>query len=135
MNGISSDKRLLKVYFNSTDLNDREAKSYLSSIQKRVLFVDLTKNSLTQRQWAEILDDLELSPSKIVDQNHELLQDKNGKKVDLSLEDWLDVLVKSPQIIMGTIIIEGDKSMYFRTPKELIEFVAARPESQNDSRE
>ena len=135
MNAISRNEHLLKVYMNSEDPNDREARAYLSSIRKKLLFVDLSKTSLTQRQWAELIEGTGMHPREIVDFNHELLKREKGQRVDLPLEEWLDVLAKSPEIILGTIVLDGNEAHYFRSPKELIAFVVASPVSQNDSRE
>ena len=134
MNVISKDSKLVKVYMNSEDANDREARSYLSAIRKHLLFVDLSKSNLTQRQWAGILEDLKVHPREIVFPNHKLLLSKDGNLVDLSMQDWLDMLAASPEIVMGTIVVEGDEAHYFRSPKDLIAFVVGKPVSKNDSR-
>jgi len=135
MNAISSDKRLIKVFMNSQDPNDREARTYLSAIQKYLLFVDLSKSPLTPRQWAGILEDLGVHPSEIVVPNHKLLQNADGSQVDLSMPDWLNLLAVSPDVVMGTIVVEGNDTLYFKSPKELIAFVVGKPDSKNNTRE
>ncbi len=135
MNIISKDRKLVKVYMNAEDANDREARTYLSAIRKHLLFVDLSKSNLTQRQWAGILDDLKVHPREIVFPNHKLLLNKDGNTVDLSMQDWLDLLAVSPEIIMGTIVVDGDEVRHFRSPKDLIAFVVGKPVSKNNARE
>ncbi|WP_188369218.1 hypothetical protein [Muriicola marianensis] len=120
---------------NSADPNDREARAYLSSVRKHILFVDLSVSPLTQRQWAGVIEKLDLHPSKITDPNHKLLKNERGERVFLSMDDWLNVLAISPEIVMGTIVVEGDEVLYFRSPKDLIQYVVAKPVSKNNSRE
>lgn len=135
MGTIASDKNVIKLFYNSKAINDNEAKVYFSSSDKKILAIDTAKEEITPTQWSQLLEGLAKEPLDLIDKNHASL-----KKMDVildgsfSMEDWLKIITNNPEIIIGVIALIGEKYLYFKTPKAIIEFIANDADSAYDKR-
>ena len=135
MSTISTDKNLIKVYYNAGSINDKELLSYLKASKKELFAVDITKDNLTELQWSEILSGLGKKANDIIDANHSSLVDQDQSHSDFSENDWLKILVRNPEIVYGAIVLIGKNHHYFRSPKSVIKFIADTADSKNTERE
>ncbi len=135
MGVIATDKNLIKLYYNSKSLNDREALTYLTSSNADMLAIDTAVERLSELQWETILDGLNKKPEQLIDDNELNKLDAKPADTDFSANDWLKILKHNPEIIRGVILSKGDEYQLFESPKSVIEYLADAADSSNTNRE
>lgn len=132
---ISKDKNVIKIFYNSTSINDDEAKACFSASDKAILTIDTAQNKVTPTQWSEILQGLGKNPIDLIDQNHAVIKDENIlTNNSFSMDNWLTIFTKNPEIIMGVVAIVGEDYKHFKSPKSVIAFIADDADSTNISK-
>lgn len=135
MGTISKDKNVIKIFYNPTSINDKEAKAYFASSEKNVLAIDTVHNEVTPTQWSQLLEGLNKDPIDLIDKNHPILKEKDIiLDGSFSIDDWLKIITKNPEIISGVVAIVGEDYLHFKSQKSIIEFIGNDADSNNSQR-
>ncbi len=119
MGVISKDNRQIKLYYNSEASLGKQTLSYIKASEKKVLAIDISKTNVTGTQWVEIVDNLNIPISELVNQEHpDFVKVYGDKKVDLNENDWLKIVEKHPTVISNPIVIYGNKFIKIETPSD-----------------
>lgn len=103
------------LIYNSNKQRDKEAMGYAKSLENHKLNErDISKSNLTERQWAEIAEEMDVSIRKLVDNNSEkyLTELKDG---DYSDEELLKLMVQNPEIIQTPIALLKDRAFFVKS--------------------
>lgn len=118
------------IIYNFKVQGNREALAYAKQIAQNVNEIDISKNPLTERQLAELLDRLGVGIADIIDQRSELYKEKY-KDVDMEEADWLGVIKRNPELMRTPIGILGDKAVICESPNDMLKLDDGQGFDQN----
>ena len=119
MGVISKDKNVIKLFYNSTSKVGRQTYSYLDASFKDLLSIDTEKTNVTGTQWAELCDMLNCELGDLVDKEHPSFTDNYDDDTELSDEDWIKVLNKTPEVFVYPVVIMGKKVYRIRNYSDI----------------
>lgn len=119
MGVISKDNNVIKLFYNSTSKVGRQTYSYLDASFKDLLTIDTEKTNVTGTQWAELCDMLNCELGDLVDKEHPSFTDNYDDKTELSDEDWIKVLNKTPEVFVYPVVIMGKKVYRIRNYSDI----------------
>lgn len=135
MGVLATDENLIKLYYNSDSLNDREALTLLEPSNSKMLAVDTAVEEVSELQWEEILSGLDKEVVEVIDKNKASKLDIDSTAEDFSTNDWLKILKNNPEIVRGVILCKGKEYKQFEGPKSVVEYIADSADSKNTNRE
>lgn len=133
MGVLSTSDEVSKVYYNSKRIKDQEAIGYLKASHGELLLIDTQMQEIPELHWHEILENLDVTINELVDLQHDIFQTQEDIN-SFSLEDWVTIIKKNPSVVQGTVVIRGDEYLHFKSPENIIEFIADRPDSSHQNR-
>jgi arsenate reductase-like glutaredoxin family protein len=121
----------IKFIYNSSQIKEREAYGYAKSLDQHYInAIDLDKEFLTERQWAELAKKLNVQVKDLIDQNNDYYQDVLQDK-DFDEHDLLRLMKDHPQIIKTPIIDSAKFARFIKSPYDFNEMDMAFEEIQN----
>ncbi|RUA27762.1 MAG: hypothetical protein DSY77_16970 [Bacteroidetes bacterium] len=121
----------IKFIYNSSQIKEREAYGYAKSLDQHYInAIDLDKEFLTERQWAELAKKLNVKVKDLIDQNNDYYQDVLQDK-DFDEHDLLRLMKDHPQIIKTPIIDSAKFARFIKSPYDFNEMDMAFEEIQN----
>jgi arsenate reductase len=125
MGEIARNQRQITFYYNPDSSVAKKALGYLQEAEVPVLTINLLDKPLTGSQWLEIADGLGMEISELVLKDHPVFT-KQYLDADLSVEDWLKIIRKHPEIVDQPIAVRGEKILLVRTPTEILQLLKAK---------
>ncbi len=120
---IATDKKEIKLYYNSETTLGKQTVAYVRSSNKKVLEIDISKTKVPGSHWAEIASGIDIAIHELIDIDHPNFIKAYGKeKVDLDEHDWLRILEKHPETLAHPIIIDGKAFHVLKTPSDFIKY-------------
>lgn len=111
----------IKFIFDSKHINEREALAYAKSLDQHIINpIDLDKEVMTERQWAEIAGKLKVPIKELIDVNNDYYKDELEGK-DFDDQDLLQLITSHPQIIKTPIIHATDYAKFVKSPYDFNE--------------
>ncbi|WP_425638686.1 arsenate reductase family protein [Algoriphagus yeomjeoni] len=109
----------LYFYHSPAQPVDKQTLAYAKSISKFVNSIDLTKERLTATQWHSLLTKLNLRAKDLLNRAHPDYQRFiAGKNWDD--ESWLNILIKSPNLIKAPIATLRNRAILCTTPTDIL---------------
>lgn len=116
MGSIAKDKKQVTLFYSSENSLGKQIYAYVSSSEKSILGVDISKTTVTEKQWAEIAEGLGIKIEELVGTDHPDFKEKYGDdKIDLEANDWFKVLENNPQLLKYPIAINGENYLRLKT--------------------
>lgn len=116
--------------YNSIQIKEREAFGYAKSLDQHYInAIDLDKETLTERQWAEMATKLNIDVKDLIDENNDYYQDAL-KGADFDDNDLLNLMKQHPQIIKTPIIDSAHYTRFIKSPYDFNEMDLAFKEIQ-----
>lgn len=110
-----------KFIYNSTQINEREAYGYAKSLDQHYINpVDLDKEVLTERHWAELATKLNVAVKDLIDENNDYYQDELEGK-DFDDNDLLQIIKDHPHIVKTPIIDSEKYARFIKSPYDFNE--------------
>ncbi|MEJ2006304.1 MAG: ArsC/Spx/MgsR family protein [Cyclobacteriaceae bacterium] len=101
----------MKLYYNSTKMEDREVLAYAESLKHLVINEkDISRDIFTETQLKELANDMNTDLMGLIDKNDSLYMDKMQHD-NYSEEELLKIMRKNPSVIK-TPIAKVDKHVY-----------------------
>ncbi|WKN45684.1 arsenate reductase family protein [Tunicatimonas pelagia] len=120
----------IELIYNFNNQGDREALAYAKQIAQHVNETDISKTPLTERQMAQLLDNLSLGVDDVIDRRADIYQEKYDD-AEMSKEDWLEVLKHNPELMRTPIGILGNRAIICETPNDLLKLDDGQGFDQN----
>lgn len=120
----------MTVIYNFDERGSREALTYAKQIAQNVNEIDISRQPLTRTQLAELLNKINIRVEEIVDKKSDLYHEKY-QGVEMSEDDWLEVLVHNPILIKTPIGILGDKAVVCDLPNQMLELDTGQGYDEN----
>lgn len=110
----------ITLYFNPNSIRGKKTLAYAHSICQNVREIDYLKHPLTQFQLENLIQDLGLQPSDLVDREHELFETQYAGK-DFLEADWLKILVHNPELMLSPIAIMGQQALIIYNAVDILQ--------------
>ncbi|MFS4469775.1 arsenate reductase family protein [Maribacter sp. 2210JD10-5] len=110
MGTIAKHKNLITLYFSSKNTIGKQVEPYVVSSEKKVRSIDISKTNVTETQWTELAEGLNMKISDLIDQEHPDFTNKYGDgQKSMSPTDWLKILNNHPELLKYPILIDGNE--------------------------
>lgn len=129
MGTIATDKRQVKLYYNSETPNGKKAFAYLNTTQRDFIGIDISKTKVTGTNWVEISKHLNKPLNEFVNQDHPDFKNNYDSTVSLSDTDWIKLLQKKPIILKSPILIDGEDYYMIKTSSDIIKYLSKEEKS------
>lgn len=125
MGVIKKNDREIRFYYHSGTSLGKQTYAYVSSSEKKLLAIDISKTKVTGTQWAEIADNLGVEICDLINMDHPDFKEQYGSgKVDLDSENCLKVLDKNPIVLAYPIVLNGDKCVMIKSPSQFVSYLS-----------
>lgn len=115
----------LYFYHSPTQPVDKQTLAYAKSIAPFVNTIDLSKEKLTPTQWYSLLLKLELRAKDLLNRaDPEYQRNIAGKNWDE--ESWLNILVRSPNLVKAPIALLRNRAILCLTPTDILKLNSMR---------
>lgn len=119
MSILSTNKRMIKLYYNSETSTGKQTLGYIDDSEKDQLAVDIQKTNVTGTQWKEIAENLGKPIGALIDQAHPSFTEMYNEQTELDETDWIKVLNKHPEVLAYPILIVGEKFYQIENPSDV----------------
>lgn len=109
------------LYLDTNCSKSKKVLAYAQARNNNLMVKDWNKDPFTTTMWKELLIKLNMSPKELMDKSlpyyQEHIKGKNYKE-----EDWLNILKKSPFLLKGPIVIEGENAILCDNASHIFKF-------------
>jgi len=112
----------LLIYYDDKSSTHRKTRALAYSITRHVHEVDFDHYKLTKLMWGEILSLLGMKPKQLLNKADPKYQSLLARH-DFEDDDWLEILVKNPDLIKAPIAVYDGKAVLCEKPKDIYKLV------------
>jgi len=123
MSSIATNKNQVTLYYNSKTSLGKQTLSYVESSEKPLKTIDISKTKVTGTQWSTIADKLNTTIDKLINTAHPDFKNEYDTKPSLSQQDWIKVLIASPQVLKCSILISEKNYYLVETPSMILKLL------------
>lgn len=118
---LSRHSNQLTFIYNSTSEIGKQSLAYIQASKLKLETIDLSKESIANSVWVEIIDQLQLNFKDVFSLSH---PDAKGviDSQDFDTDDWLKIINKNPSILQKPIAINGDKAKVISNASQVLSF-------------
>ncbi len=110
----------ITVIYDMNKRGGREALAYAKQMAANVREVDVSQTPLTPTQLLELMEKVNVGIEGMIDKNSDIYREKY-EDVDMSENDWLEVMIHNPEMIKTPIGILGDRAVVCDLPNQILE--------------
>ncbi len=111
------DNEILIIY-NPDSSADRKTVAHAQSMTKHVRSMAFDTNPATTTQFRGIINMLGVHPKEMLNKADPYYQ-ANIRGREFDDEDWLNILIRNPQLLKSAIAIKGKKAIICNTPTDI----------------
>jgi len=119
---INNEPREMTLIYHSDKEDDKKARGYVESLKGyAVKTLDLSKESLTETQIAQLADKMNMGIEELIDPTYDdhISVHKEGLKL-MDRQEMLTLMRHDPKLISTPILVVGDKAYKYGTAYELL---------------
>ena len=118
MHKITYKKNEISILYNANCSKAKKAMAYAKSLAEAVDSIEYGKWGTTATKWKEILHMLNKQPKDILDKSNPYYQ-ANLRGREFEDRDWLNVVMRNPDLIRSPIAIRGRKAIFLDNPTDI----------------
>ena len=107
---MKTNTREILIYYNASSSGDKKTVAHAQTLTKHVKAYTFEKAPSTKSSWSMIMNALNLHPKDILDKSKKYYQEHLRNR-DFDDEDWLNVIMRNPDLIKAPIAIRGRKAI------------------------
>ncbi|MBA3900937.1 MAG: arsenate reductase (glutaredoxin) [Bacteroidetes bacterium] len=111
------------IFHNPRCTKSRETLKLLREKGVEPVVVEYLKNIPTKKKLEMILMKLHIKPVDLVRKTEALYKEKY-KKLTMSDEEWIQVMLENPVLIERPIVIRGNKAIIGRPPEQVLTLIS-----------
>ncbi len=112
----------MKIYHNPSCSKSNCALDFLNEKGLEFEVVDYLKNPPSREEFKRLLMRLNVKPIEIIRKNEKLFKEKlNGK--NFTDEEWITIMLESPELIERPIVEKGYKAVVARPVDAILEII------------
>ncbi|MFT4522968.1 MAG: arsenate reductase [Bacteroidia bacterium] len=108
----------ISIMYNLNCSKAKKALAYAKSVTKSVFTIEYSKSNKTPTQWRELLTQLNLRPKDLLDKSKPYYQ-THLRGVEFEDEDWLNVIIKNPDLIRSPIAVKQGRAIMLDNPTDI----------------
>lgn len=108
----------MKIYHNPRCRKSREGLQIIQEAGVEIEIIKYLEEVPSKNELKEILKKLNIPAEKLIRKGESIFKE-NYKGQHLSNEEWINVMIKHPQLIERPIVINGDKAVIGRPPQNI----------------
>lgn len=108
----------MKIYHNPRCRKSREGLQLIQEAGVEIEIIKYLEEVPSKNELKEILKKLNIPAEKLIRKGESIFKE-NYKGQHLSNEEWINVMIKHPQLIERPIVINGDKAVIGRPPQNI----------------
>lgn len=119
---INNEPREVTLIYHSDKEDDKKARGYVESLKGYAIkTLDLSKESLTETQIAQLADKMNMGIEELIDPTYDdhISVHKEGLKL-MDRQEMLTLMRHDPKLISTPILVVGDKAYKYGTAYELL---------------
>ena len=109
----------LVIYFDNKSNSHRKTRALAYSITRHVHEIDFDHFKMTKLMWSDLLSLLNMKPKNILNKAHPKYQSLIARH-DFQDDDWLEILVKNPDLIKAPIAVYDGKAILCENPQDIL---------------
>lgn len=110
------------IMYDAASTKARQTLALVHTLSQHVQEWDFSNKPLTATQWKALLDQLDLEPKQLLDKSIPYYQEHiRGREFDD--EGWLNVIRRNTHLIMGPIVVHGNRAVLCKTPTAVFSVV------------
>jgi arsenate reductase len=113
---------MISIYHNNRCSKSRDSLALLTQQNIEIKVIDYLKNPPTAKQIKTLLKKLKMKPLELLRKSENLYKD-NYKEINLSDDEWIELMAKNPILIERPIIVNGNKAVIGRPPEKVFEIL------------
>ena len=106
------------IYHNPRCRKSREALEILQHACTDLHIVDYQKTPLSEKQIAELVNKLAISPEQLIRKGEEIYKSKYKGKT-LSDKEWITAIAENPILMERPVIVSGEKAVIARPAEKV----------------
>ena len=112
----------LEIYFDNKSSSHRKTKALAYSITHHVKEIDFEHYRLTKLMWGDLLELLHMKPKQLLNKANPKYQELIARH-DFDDNDWLEILVKNPELIKAPIVVYHDRAVLCENSKDIYKLI------------
>jgi arsenate reductase len=113
---------MISIYHNNRCSKSRDSLALLTQQNNEIKVIDYLKNPPTEKQIKTLLKKLKMKPLELLRKSENLYKD-NYKEINLSDDEWIELMANNPILIERPIIVNGNKAVIGRPPEKVFEIL------------
>jgi arsenate reductase len=113
---------MISIYHNNRCSKSRDSLALLTQQNNEIKVIDYLKNPPTEKQIKTLLKKLKMKPLELLRKSENLYKD-NYKEINLSDDEWIELMANNPILIERPIIVNGNKAVIGRPPEKVLEIL------------
>ncbi|MEI6881057.1 MAG: arsenate reductase (glutaredoxin) [Bacteroidota bacterium] len=113
---------MISIYHNNRCSKSRDSLALLTQQNIEIKVIDYLKNPPTEKQIKTLLKKLKMKPLELLRKSENLYKD-NYKEINLSDDEWIELMANNPILIERPIIMNGNKAVIGRPPEKVLEIL------------
>lgn len=106
---VSKHKNQINLYYHPDYALSKKCLAIAKANKAKILPIDISKTKVSQTDWSEMADRLNLRVVDLIDKKHDVIIDKFGKEPKLDDVDALKIIENYPEVVDKPIAIRGDQ--------------------------
>lgn len=106
---ISKDNKQINLYYHPDYQLSKKCLAIANANKAKIFPIDISKGTVSQTDWSEIADMLNLSVVDLIDLNHDIILSKFGQSPNIDEFDALKIIDNHPEVVDKPIAIRGNK--------------------------
>lgn len=119
---MKTNHREIFLYYNPDSSIGKKTMAVALSMTPHVNDQDYRKIKYSTTLWRDLLDKLQLRPKDLMNRAHPYYQEHIRGR-DFDDDGWLNILIRSPEIIKAPIAMRGDRAILVNTPTDLLKLI------------
>ena len=119
---MKTNHREIYLYYDPESELGKKTKAVALSMTPHVNDQNYHKIKLSTTLWRDLLNKLELRPKDLMNRSHPYYQEHIRGR-DFDMDGWLNILIRSPEIIKAPIAMRGDRAILVHTPTDLLKLI------------
>ncbi len=108
----------MKIYHNSRCSKSRETLALIKEAGVEPEIIEYLKEVPDKNTLKDILVKLNMKPTEILRKGEKIYKEK-FKDMNLSEDEWIQIMVENPRLIERPIVVKGNKAIIGRPPENV----------------
>ncbi len=121
MGVISTNNSEITLYIHTDNRLAKQSIAVAEASKAITKVVNLNEVQLTETQWADLADLLNIKVHELVNFDHDIITSKLGKNIDVEPNQLLKLLSQNQAVLKHGIAVRGEKALFITQINDLMQ--------------